>query len=249
MRSLPYMRRRAFTLVELLVVIGIIAILISLLLPGVRAAKEQANRVVCMSNQRQIAIAWINYHSDNKGWLTPGQPVPNPYFTGQTPWIVPDINGDPLTTMSRGSLWRYLGQNRHVYHCPSDLEWHWVTYAVNCFLNGENWGGTVFRIRDVKHVESVFVTIEENDWRTAFRSSYNMGCFAVRPAPDNEFVDYPAWWHLNGIVLSFGDGHAEFWKWTAETTKAIQTNYFNVSNIPDAQADLRRLQAARGPNN
>jgi len=64
-------RHSGFTLVELLVVIGIIALLISILLPALNKAKRSANNVQCMSNMRQIAMAMLGYSNANHGILIP----------------------------------------------------------------------------------------------------------------------------------------------------------------------------------
>src|SRR5687768_8266206 len=62
-------RRGAFTLVELLVVIGIIAMLIAMLMPALQRARKQARTVQCLSNLRQIGMAAMTYANQNKGYL------------------------------------------------------------------------------------------------------------------------------------------------------------------------------------
>lgn len=62
-------RARGFTLVELLVVIGVIALLVSLLLPALKGARESARAAICLSNQRQVGLAMLAYAQDFKGYV------------------------------------------------------------------------------------------------------------------------------------------------------------------------------------
>ncbi|MCK4623837.1 MAG: type II secretion system protein, partial [Phycisphaerae bacterium] len=67
-------QQKAFTLVELLVVVAIIALLVSILLPSLGLAKEAARRVTCSTNLRNLGLAANLYASENDDWLPPAGP-------------------------------------------------------------------------------------------------------------------------------------------------------------------------------
>jgi prepilin-type N-terminal cleavage/methylation domain-containing protein/prepilin-type processing-associated H-X9-DG protein len=111
-------KRDAFTLVELLVSIAVIAVLMALLLPALRGARESARRVQCAANLRALSTAIQGYCEDNRG-LFPGiASVP------QLPWdwiYWAPSQGFPFTDFGKGPLIRYLASPKPAtFRCPSD---------------------------------------------------------------------------------------------------------------------------------
>ncbi len=130
--------RGGFTLGELLVVIAVIAVLASLLLPGLARAKSRAQGVVCLSNMKQLMLGWVQYQDDNRDWLSPsaagpdaGQHTGNPgWVSGSVSWYVakglniPDItdgatNTEVMVRAGPGKIGPYVG-SPGVYRCPGD---------------------------------------------------------------------------------------------------------------------------------
>ena len=120
-------RAAAFTLVELLVVIGIIALLISMLLPALSGAREASYRAACLNNIRQLSLGFINYASQNKGFFPRDRyPYINLATYERSWWGVPLIEGKYVTV---GAGWKpYIWTNEEyealkssygVFSCPS----------------------------------------------------------------------------------------------------------------------------------
>lgn len=112
--------RRAFTLVELLVVIGIIALLISILMPALRRAREQANSAKCMSNQRQIMMAFLMFASEHRNHLPGNWWDHQRTDRDERAWLI--NAGEPfMDAPQNGTIWRYL-KNYEVYRCPALIQ-------------------------------------------------------------------------------------------------------------------------------
>jgi prepilin-type N-terminal cleavage/methylation domain-containing protein/prepilin-type processing-associated H-X9-DG protein len=235
-------RRAAFTLIEVLVVIAIIAILASLLFPALAKAKSKAHGIICLSNQRQLTIAWTTYSQDYNDHL-----VWNDLTSDGSGWVRGIIDYDPNNT--HNTNWNNLRnpnfaklapytQAIGIYKCPGDLSFVTIrgvrhprvrSLSMSQAMNSrDDWLSfltkakyKVFRKQsDILPMGSAraYVFIDEHP------DSLNFGDMAVSMndglAPAQIYIiDYPASNHNGAGGLSFADGHAEIHKWIDPRTR------------------------------
>jgi type II secretory pathway pseudopilin PulG len=259
MSVLKVTARRAFSLLELLVVIGIIIALAGLLLPVFSHVREEAKRVQCVSNLRQLTTAWLAYAGDNQRHLCSSAPGP---FNN---WIGPLVYD--VDRIERGVLWPYLKDER-VYRCPSDESSpaaNRSSYSCNGLLAGPV--GIPFpllRLDDIQTPANTFVFIEQAI--TLDAHSLNMGrignCFNVPIYPQYYFGagGWPGENHHGynapavGTGVSFADGHAIFWQYSDPRTGNLIESAWTLkgsgSEFPTALApnspDVYQLEAWSG---
>jgi prepilin-type N-terminal cleavage/methylation domain-containing protein/prepilin-type processing-associated H-X9-DG protein len=226
---------RAFTLIELLVVIAIIAILAGMLLPALGKAKSKAQGILCMSNTKQLLLAWKLYAGDHNELFVANEASP----TGG--WIRGNMNysgGDPagantnlqfLLNPQFARLGKYT-QAAGVYRCPADQSKSFgnrgplrVRSIAMSQAIGPNLQGTRTDRGFWLPYPRFQVYIKESDLVVPGPSetwvfvdehpdSINDGGFGVK-MDGEQMIDWPATYHNRAGGLAFADGHSEIKKW------------------------------------
>jgi prepilin-type N-terminal cleavage/methylation domain-containing protein/prepilin-type processing-associated H-X9-DG protein len=241
---------KAFTLIELLVVIAIIAILAAMLLPALTKAKLKAQGATCLSNQKQLATAWIMYASDSHDRIVNFDTALN--GTGDIPWryqvptlpmVFPpgtSLQDKEMQTLQEGykegALYQYA-PNVNVLHCPGDARARYPvvfnpstppgSYAYGSYSGAGGMNGLTYapdaplvKQSSVGHPSERFLWVEENDPRGENESSWAMHDGTAPSFTDASLVDSVASWHGTTSTFSWADGHAESHKWIDQPTLA-----------------------------
>jgi prepilin-type N-terminal cleavage/methylation domain-containing protein len=128
---------RAFTLVELLVVIGIIALLLSILLPALSRVKEASNRAKCLANIAELGRAVLLYAHDNKDHLPDAgsgnapDALMSPRAVGLPPWTTFGPNNTYVLPSIGQLLEKYLNSNTRFWICPSAPSTSFILTGAN----------------------------------------------------------------------------------------------------------------------
>ncbi len=259
-------RHAAFTLIELLVVIAIIAVLAALLLPALAKAKQSAQSTKCLSNLKQLQLAWLSYAHDNNDRLVPNKSRNTGGLIQRSvapSWVLGNAKWDrALTNIQAGLLYSYAGAEG-VYHCPSDKSLtrgattpalRIRSYSLSGWLSSDMAGkGMQFNTEDARF-KAKLAAIPAPSRTFAFldehQDSIDDGLFGAydpihwtEPDADLElktWLEMPSDRHDRGCNFSFADGHVEHWRW--RWPKVFQQDSQRPANDLD-KADLQQLQA------
>jgi len=253
-------------LIELLVVIAIIAILAALLLPSLSKAKVQSDGIKCMSNLKQLTVAWAAYCGEFKdivppnGGLGQGEDslTGDMWVDGNMQDVTQDYSATNLAYIRSGVMYPYVNSVL-VYRCPADVStariglayYPWGSAGVprvrSVSMNTWVCSGTDVALSanpavDVVQFQKVSdITRPAGTWLLWDENPVTIddGCAANTPGSAT-YENPPATYHNNANGMSFADGHAMIKMW--HDPAILGHNVTSTSTTPrDGGVDLRWL--------
>lgn len=221
-------------MIELLVVIAIIALLLSILMPCLSAAKELGQRAVCLSSVRQLTLAWRMYANDSDDEICAAN-------VGHSKWgwvanhVVDATPAEQIESIQAGMLFPYL-ETVGIYTCPTAKKDEVRSYSAVSSMNtiiSSNKGKVYKKLLKIKNSHSMLVFVCEGEISNyAYSVAYHTPAW-IDPGPIR---------HSLGTVFSFVDGHSESWKWKDPDTVKYAEGDPTVTASQPGNPDLERVQ-------
>jgi len=201
------------------------------------SGRRRAKRAVCLTNLKQLTLAWTQFANDNDGFIVNGAPLGTACqadpgtgdHAGEIPWVGRDWGysyypGQPTlkecqeSAIRDGALWPYC-QELKLYHCPTGYPGDIRSYGIVDGMNGlsRSGQGTIAGVHWIKKLEQILkpgerIVFIDEGWVT----------------PDSFAVHFnrALWWddppvrHGDGTAQSFADGHSEWHRWKGKWTVA-----------------------------
>jgi prepilin-type processing-associated H-X9-DG protein len=240
-------------LIELLVVIAIIAILAAMLLPALTKAKQKAAGISCMSNTKQLTVAWIMYADDNNGRLVAnrdkgGQTLEDGgWVRGVMGYTPSDLDSTNETYLVDSTMAPYCSRSRGVYKCPADQSYIVLGGRSHPRVRSLAMDSRLGENNDFKKLSGILNPSPVMKWvfMDEHPDSINDGSFKVNSAVNRAafWTDVPASYHGRAGGLSFADGHAEIKRWQDDVTiKPIIRVDINYDTPAPSSPDIAWLQ-------
>ena len=248
-------RRRGFTLIELLVVIAIIAILMAILMPALNIAREQAQGVACMSNQKTMGLAYVMYADDNDSSMCGGMARYAP-INGIPTWVMPPLDYQGVGSYNQMPSGAVTLQQRHnglregvlfpyikdvgAYHCPGDDRIRrgtsngrrpehllYRSYSLPDYLKAVARSDPK-KLTDFASQATKLLFVEEI--YDAPGANHNVDGWSYKPRT-NSLWDPLGVFHSNSCTFSYMDGHDDTKKWTDKRTVIYFTSRSQAASM------------------